>query len=129
MKLIRRVNCGKEKKFKLPNWLINTLEMTVMVAILMALYNFLGPMVFKNGSYFPWWTFPYSVVGALFLIGGWNFLSHRMNIMHNQIVAEDNAKKERAERIRREGAAKERVEAEKRRQRNANRNRNNQQSR
>ncbi len=129
MKLIRRVNCGKEEKFKLPNWLINTLEMTVMVAILMALYNFLGPMVFKNGSYFPWWTFPYSVVGALFLIGGWNFLSHRMNIMHNQIVAEDNAKKERAERIRREGAAKERVEAEKRRQRNANRNRNNQQSR
>ncbi|MCP9368457.1 hypothetical protein B8W93_01335 [Lentilactobacillus kefiri] len=120
---------AKKKKFKLPNWLINTLEMTVMVAILMALYNFLGPMVFKNGSYFPWWTFPYSVVGALFLIGGWNFLSHRMNIMHNQIVAEDNAKKERAERIRREGAAKERVEAEKRRQRNANRNRNNQQSR
>ncbi len=84
---------AKKKKFKLPNWLINTLEMTVMVAILMALYNFLGPMVFKNGSYFPWWTFPYSVVGALFLIGGWNFLSHRMNIMHNQIVAEDNAKK------------------------------------
>lgn len=120
---------AQKKKFKLPNWLINTLEMTVMVAILMALYNFLGPMVFKNGSYFPWWTFPYSVVGALFLIGGWNFLSHRMNIMHNQIVAEDNAKKERAERIRREGAAKERVEAEKRRQRNANRNRNNQQSR
>ena len=120
---------AKKTGFKLPKWLVNTLQVTLMVTVLMALYNFLGPMIFKNGSYFPWWTFPYSVFGALFLIGGWNFLSHRLNIMHNQIVAEDKAKKEREEQIRQAGAAKEQVEAEKRRQRNANRNRGQQQSR
>lgn len=120
---------AKKKGFRLPKWLVNTLQMTILVTILMAVYNFLGPMVFKSGSYFPWWTFPYSVVGALFLIGGWNFLSHRMNIMHNQIVAEDEAKKKRAEQIRQANAVKEQAEAEKRRERNANRNKGKQQSR
>lgn len=52
-----------------------------------------------------------------------------MNIMHNQIVAEDEAKKKRAEQIRQANAVKEQAEAEKRRERNANRNKGKQQSR
>ncbi|WP_317647587.1 hypothetical protein [Lentilactobacillus buchneri] len=43
---------AKKKGFKMPKWLVNTLQVTLMVAILMALYNFLGPMVFKKAVIF-----------------------------------------------------------------------------
>lgn len=123
---------AKKKEFRFPKWLTNTLKMTIMITALMAAYNYFGPLIYKNGTYFPWYTFPYSIVSALFLIGGWNFLSHRANIIHNQMVADDKAKEEREkreQRIRETSAAKEKAEAEKRRQRNAGRNRNKQQSR
>lgn len=111
-----------KKNFKLPKWIRDTLQAVVMIAVLMAVYNFFGPMIFPNGSFFPWWTFPYSVLAALLVVGAWNLAARKFRMISRQLKDEEAAKRrheeELQEQLRRQGAAQERTEAQKRRSRN-----------
>ncbi|GAY73489.1 hypothetical protein [Lentilactobacillus kosonis] len=108
----------KKGRFNLPQWIKNTLQVVVLMGILMAAYNFFGPTINPNGTYFAWWTFPYSMLAALLIVGAWNFLKYRMDLLRQEIKRED-AEKERQRQLRQQQAAVDDVvEAQKRRARN-----------
>lgn len=58
---------------KVPKWIQDTLIWTFYMGVLVALYNWLGPLVLKRGMYFPWELFPYSIVLALAMLGVYNY--------------------------------------------------------
>lgn len=86
-----------KKHFKIPKRVADTFKVVISLSILMALYNWLGPTFYKNGKYFEWWIFPYSV-GVMFVaVAGWNIIAHRFDVIQRQMKEEDQRKKELAE--------------------------------
>ncbi len=114
-----------QKKRRLPKWIRDTLEAVLTIAVLMAVYNFLGPFAMKNGAYFPWWMYPWSVLASLLVVGAWNFAARKFRLMNQQLKDEEAAKKAHQEQLAQQGAAREKTAAVKRR----NRNQSKQQSR
>ncbi|KRM43680.1 hypothetical protein FEZ41_08860 [Lentilactobacillus parafarraginis] len=114
-----------KKSSKMPKWIRDTLETVIMIAVLMAAYNFFGPLVFKNGSYFPWWTYPYSVGAALLIVGAWNFAARKFRLLNQQLKDEEAAKQRAQIEREKQAARQDQQEAVKRR----NRNQSKQQSR
>ncbi|MDH5106766.1 hypothetical protein OQI89_12975 [Lentilactobacillus diolivorans] len=108
----------KKTNSRLPKWLRDTLQTATLIVILMVLYNLIGPLVYKNGSYFPWWTVPYSVVSVYLIIGAWNFMVAKLKATNQKLVDEENRQKQKQVELRQQNAAKQQGEAEKRRQRN-----------
>lgn len=109
---------AQKKQFKLPKWIKDTLQVVIMIGVLMAAYNFFGPAINPNGTYFAWWTFPYSILAALLVVGAWNFLKYRMSLLKVEMDKEDEQKAQREQARQQKAAAEDAVEAAKRRQRN-----------
>ncbi|WP_283678932.1 hypothetical protein [Lentilactobacillus sp. Marseille-Q4993] len=107
-----------KRKSKFPKWIVDTLQISTMIIILMAAYNFFGPTFIKNGSFMPWWTFPYSIAATILIVGGWKFFAHRMDLIRVEMKREDEAKQKAAEERARKAAASDAKAAEVRRQRN-----------
>ncbi|WP_268912442.1 hypothetical protein [Lentilactobacillus sp. SPB1-3] len=110
---------AKKSRFALPQWIKNTLQVVILMGVLMAAYNFFGPTINPNGTYFAWWTFPYSILAALLIVGAWNFLKHRMNLLKLEIKREDEQRKREQQLRQQQAAASDAVESQKRRSRNS----------
>ncbi|MCY9806472.1 hypothetical protein OXT66_02775 [Lentilactobacillus senioris] len=68
---------NKKTPSKLPKWLKNTLEVVGSLTVFMAGYNLIGPLVYPDGRYFEWWTFPFSIILALIFVGLWSYHEER----------------------------------------------------